>query len=144
MPGYERDLEAYQQANDDLRQYVTLRYTVLGAFAAISGTLLVFAVEKLKGTPALGTIAMFNVVVAIALGMFEWRYNAIAEFYANKVDMLAKELGMSPLACSAPPRSVFGKYLAPLLMFPIYGSSIVMWLYIWAVCGPSGRACGAP
>lgn len=139
---YERDLEAYKQANSDLRQYITLRFTVLGLFAGISGALVVLAVEKLKGTPALGTITLFNVIVAMALAGFEWRYNAIAEFYAGKIDALAKELGMSALACSAPPRSVFGKWLAPLLMFSIYGGAIVMWLYVWTACITRGPSCG--
>ena len=43
MSSDDANLEAYRQANADLRHYSVLRFTILGSFAAISGGLFVFA-----------------------------------------------------------------------------------------------------
>ena len=131
MANTDLDLEAYRQANNDLRHFGVLRFNVLGAFVAISGGLFVFAVQKLKETSDFSAIALFAVAIAVAFMLFEMRINAIAEFYARKVDGLAEELGMSPKACSAPPKSALGAWLAPLLMLVAYGGSALMWLYAW-------------
>lgn len=133
MANTDCDLEAYRQANNDLRHFSVLRFNVLGAFVAISGGLFVFAVEKLKGKSDFAAIALFAVVLALAFMIFEFRINAIAEFYAAKVDGLAEELGMSPRACSAPKKAVLGAWLAPLVMLVAYGGSTIMWLYAWLI-----------
>jgi Zn-dependent protease with chaperone function len=131
MGARDYELEAYSQANEDLRHFSTLRFSVLGAFVAISGGLFVFAVEKLKGTGDFSAIALFAVAIAVAFMVFELRINAIAEFYASKVDGLAEELGMSAKACSAPRKSFLGAWLAPFVMLVSYGGSVAMWLYAW-------------
>jgi hypothetical protein len=131
MSNHDIDLEAYRQANADLRHYTGLRFTVLGAFVAISGGLFVLAGQKLQQTRDFSALALFAIALALAFGVLEWRINAVAEFYAAKVDALAEQLGMSRTASSAPQRSVLGKWLAPGVMFVIYGGSTMMWLYAW-------------
>jgi hypothetical protein len=126
---HDLELEAYRQASDDLRHYSSLRFTVLGAFVAISGGLFTLSVERIEDSHAFSAITMFNIVVAFVFAVFEWRINAIAEFYAKKIDILAEQLKMSQAACDAPSQSALGRWLAPLLMFLIYGGSVGMWLY---------------
>jgi len=83
-PHVEADLEAYRQAN--LRHYSGLRFTVLGAFIAISGGLFTFAVGNPVGKPVSAALALFNVTVALACAAVEWRINKIAEFNAEKIE----------------------------------------------------------
>ena len=129
MANEDGDLEAYRQANDDLRHFSNLRFNVLGAFVAINGGLFVFAVQKLKGTNEFSAIALYTAMVALAFLVLELRINTIAEFYAKKVDDLAEDLRMGSKACSAPKKSFLGASLAPLVMLVTYGGSIFMWLY---------------
>ena len=132
MANADYDLEAYRQANNDLRHFSLLRFSVLTAFVAISGGLFVLAVKgDIAKRSNFAAIALFAVSVAIAFMVLELRINAISEFYAGKVDDLAKELGMSPRACSAPPKAALGRWLAPLVMALAYGGAAIMWLSAW-------------
>ncbi len=103
---------------------------VPGAFVAISGGLFTLSVERIKDSHAFSAITMFNIAsAAFVFAVFEWRINAIAEFYAKKIDIPAEQLKMSQAACDAPSQEALERWLAPLLMFLIYGNSMVMWLH---------------
>jgi hypothetical protein len=129
MSSDDANLEAYRQANGDLRHYSILRFTILGSFAAISGGLFVFAGKN--AGPNLPVLAIFATAMALVFGTLEWRINAISEFYAKKIDDLAKELGMSLTACGAPPKSALREWLMPGIMYVICGGSTIMWMYAW-------------
>ena len=126
----EAELEAYRQANEELRFFSGMRYSVLGAFTAISGGLFVVASEHLEHhRPAFLTLALFNCGVSLACTVLEWRINDVAEFYANKVDDLARHMGLSPVACSAPSRTALGKFFGLILPYVVYFGSAIMWVY---------------
>jgi hypothetical protein len=60
-----------------------------------------------------------------------WRINRVAEYYAGKIDLLAKELGMSATACGAPPKTKLGKLLGSIPGYLVYIGSSAMWLHAW-------------
>ncbi len=128
----EPNLEAYSQANEDLRHFSALRLKALGTFTAILGGVFVFAVDHLKDHPrAVMALSVFSIMISISGIILEWRINQVAEFYADKVDDLAKELGMSAKACGAPEKTILGKWLGSIPGYLVYIGSSAMWLYAW-------------
>jgi hypothetical protein len=125
------NLEAYGQANEDLRHYGNLRFKVFGAFTAITGGLFALVIEhRDESHVSLVALACFNVAISLVGILLEWRINEVAEFYAKKVDTLAKELGMSSTACSFPPKTALGKWLGSIPTYVVYFGSIIMWVHL--------------
>jgi hypothetical protein len=131
MPDKDTELEAYRQTNEALRHYSGLRFTVLGAFIAISGGLFALSVEKLKESGVFPPLALFAMALSVACALVEWRINAVAEFYAGKINSLSRALQMSDAAAARPPKTVFTRWVTPGVMLLIYGGSLAMWLYAW-------------
>ena len=129
----ENDLEAYRQANNNLRHYSGLRFSILGAFVAISLGLFPFAVDKVKGKPAFAVLAVFILILAIAFSLLEWRINVIAEACAKTVKNLTLELRMSEKASELPGKSFLGRWGASFVVFVTYLGCAMIWIVSWII-----------
>jgi len=125
------DLEAYRQANNNLRHYSGLRFSILGAFVAISLGLFPFAVEKVKGRPAFAALALFILGLAIVFSLLEWRINVIADSCARTVEDLAVAMQMTKETSMLLTKSFLRRWGASFVVFTTYLGCAAMWIVTW-------------